>query len=249
MVLEIAVSNIEAAILAEKAGANRIELCDNLTEGGTTPSVAYIAYALQQVTIPVFPIIRPRGGDFLYTAAEFEIMLRDVETCKNLGCVGMVTGLLNADGTVDRVRTKKLVEAAGSMEVTFHRAFDRSRNPFEALEAIIDTGCSRILSSGMQSTAEKGLNILADLVKQAGNRIVIMPGSGVRSSNLELLLQKTGAKEYHSSAATTQRSSMIYKNENFATDDGNYQSVNAEEIFLQKEILNRHPISNVSLHL
>jgi copper homeostasis protein len=239
MILEIAVSNMEAALLAEKAGADRIELCDNLKEGGTTPSHAYIQYAVQHLSIPVFPIIRPRGGDFLYTNAEFEMMLGDILVCKNLGCAGVVIGFLHKNGTVDKERTAILVKAAGNMEVTFHRAFDRTKDAFEALEAVIETGCTRILSSGLSQHVDAGIELLSALVKKAANRIILMPGSGVRSNNLEHLIAVTNAKEFHSSAAINCNSLMQYKNPNFPETDGNYNMVDPLEITLQKEILNR----------
>ncbi|MBU3745302.1 MAG: copper homeostasis protein CutC, partial [Sediminibacterium sp.] len=146
--LEIAVFNYQSAVLAEKAGADRIELCDNPAEGGTTPSYGYLKKTMESISIPVFPIIRPRGGDFLYTPEEWEIVLQDIAICKELGCTGIVTGCLRADGTVNTAPLEMAVEKAYPMQVTFHRAFDRVANPLEAMEQIIQSGCSRILTSG-----------------------------------------------------------------------------------------------------
>ena len=240
MLLEIAVSNIEAALLAESAGADRIELCDNLAEGGTTPSFGYLQYAITTIKIPVFPIIRPRGGNFNYTTAEFETMLLDIAVCKQLGYKGIVTGILLPNGNIDVVRTKLLVAAAAPMQVTFHRAYDRTNNAQTALEDVIKTGCNRILTSGLYTNVNAGLATLVALVQQAGKRIIIMPGSGVRSTNLEQLIIATKATEYHSSAAVAQQNNMEFKNENFEITDGIYNTVATTEIEKQKAILAKH---------
>ncbi len=209
-VLEVIAFNIESCHIAQRAGADRIELCDNPGEGGTTPSFGFIKAARAAVNIQLFPIIRPRGGDFLYSDEEFEIMKDDVLLCKQLGCDGVVIGLLKADGTVDKERTAALVQLAYPMSVTFHRAFDRTANPFEAMEDIIACGCERILTSGQRPTVTEGAHMLKQLVDKAEDRIIIMPGSGVRSGNIEGLKSQTGAMEFHSSARTTLPSSMSY---------------------------------------
>lgn len=209
--LEIACFSATAAMAAAAAGAHRIELCDNIAEGGTTPSWGTIATVLQHVAVPVFPIIRPRGGDFLYTNYEFAIMLEDVKMCSQLGCKGVVLGLLMSDGSIDVTRTTALVEAAGPMEVTFHRAFDRALNPLQALENVIQTGCKRILSSGQKPHAVDGKHLLKILVQQAENRIIVMPGSGVRSHNIAALATYTGATELHSSASMLWPSHMQFQ--------------------------------------
>ena len=211
--LEVIGFNIESCALAQSAGANRIELCDNPGEGGTTPSYGFIKAAREKLQIDLYPIIRPRGGDFLYSDTEFEIMKIDISTCKELGCDGVVIGMLNADRTVDKERCRQLVELAYPMGVTFHRAFDRTADAFGAMEDIIDIGCGRILTSGLQSTAMEGIDTIAALVKQAGERIIIMPGSGVRSDNINLLAQRTGATEFHTSARIFANSNMNYTNE------------------------------------
>jgi copper homeostasis protein len=155
-IIEIATSDFTSSLAAYKGGADRIELCDNLAEGGTTQSKAVIKHCRQKLDIQLFPIIRPRGGDFLYTDGEFEIMYNDIELCKELNCDGVVIGLLKTDGSIDVERTSRLVNLAYPMEVTFHRAFDRCRDPFEALEQLIQIGCSRILTSGQKPTAPEG---------------------------------------------------------------------------------------------
>jgi copper homeostasis protein len=210
--LEIIAFCIEACRVAAASGADRIELCDNPGEGGTTPSAGMIRKAVVTTPIPVFPIIRPRGGDFLYSDAEFEIMQDDVTFCRDIGCQGVVLGLLQADGHVDVERTSKLVERAGNMEVTFHRAFDRVADPFASLEDVIRCGCRRILTSGCRPTAEKGLDIIRELQVRAQGRISIMPGSGIRSSNIAAIVQGTGVTEVHSSAASLSASRMSYVN-------------------------------------
>lgn len=211
--LEVIGFNIESCILAQAAGAHRIELCDNPGEGGTTPSYGFIKAAREKLQIELFPIIRPRGGDFLYSDAEFEVMKTDVQLCKELGCDGVVIGILHADGTVDINRCKALVALAYPLSVTFHRAFDRVQDASKGLEDVIETGCERILTSGLQPTAWEAAETIADLIKQADERIMIMPGSGIRSDNIIELAKKTGAVEFHTSARMNINSRMNYTNE------------------------------------
>ena len=229
--LEVIGFNIESCMLAQAAGANRIELCDNPVEGGTTPSYGFIKAAREVLQISLFPIIRPRGGDFLYTDAEFEVLKNDVKLCKQLGCDGVVIGILNEDGTIDKKRCSQLVELAYPLGVTFHRAFDRVNNPAQALEDVIDIGCERILTSGLQPNAPEGATQIASLIKQAGERIIIMPGSGVRADNLMELANKTGANEFHSSARKNIDSMMKYTN---TTMQENLQSVSVDEDEIRK---------------
>jgi copper homeostasis protein len=212
--LEICAASVASCIAAEDGGANRIELCDNLLEGGTTPSYGTIAVARDKVKIDLYPIIRPRGGDFLYTDLEFEVMIKDIERCKQLGCNGVVIGILTPDGRVDKQRCKLLTELAWPMGVTFHRAFDMTDNPFEALEDIISIGCERILTSGSRNTALEGAPLLKDLLERANDRIAIMAGSGVRSGNIAQLIKATGIIEYHTTAKAYEESKMIYRNPN-----------------------------------
>ncbi len=200
MLLEICCYTPGAAVMAEKAGANRIELCDNPGEGGTTPSYGVLKWVRKNLTIPVFPIIRPRGGHFVYSVDEISMMVEDIRLCKKLGFEGVVIGCLNENGEVAFEETVKLVEEAWPMEVTFHRAFDRVKDPYEALEKIILAGCHRILTSGQTPTAAEGFILITKLVHKAGHDIIVMPGSGVRSSNIARIASETGASEFHSSA-------------------------------------------------
>ena len=211
--LEVIGFNIESCIIAQAAGVHRIELCDNPGEGGTTPSYGFIKAARANLQIELYPIIRPRGGDFLYSDAEFEVMKADVKVCKEFGCDGVVIGILNADGTVDKKRCKQLVTLAYPMGVTFHRAFDRVKDAAQALEDIIEIGCERILTSGLVPNALDGAETLAAFIKQADERIIIMPGSGVKADNIIELAKKTGAVEFHTSARMSIDSKMNYTNE------------------------------------
>jgi copper homeostasis protein len=210
--LEVIAFDLASCQIAQDNGANRIELCANPHEGGTTPSYGMIGTARESTSIQLFPLIRPRGGDFLYTRAEFDSMATDIRQCAQLGCDGVVIGMLYKDGRVDVDRCAELVGHAGDMEVTFHRAFDRVRDPITALEEIIELGCSRILTSGLRPNVDLGKAMLRTLVKAAGSRITIMPGSGVRAGNIAELARFTGARAFHSSARTVHDSVMQYTN-------------------------------------
>ena len=210
--LEVIAFDIESCLIAAENGADRIELCANPFEGGTTPSLGMIRQARKSTGIQLFPIIRPRGGDFLYSKAEFDAMTCDITACLDEGCDGVVIGMLKKDGTVDVDNCRELVIAAGNMEVTFHRAFDRVSDPENSLEEIIAMGCKRILTSGLKPTAPEGSVLLMKLVQQAANRITIMPGSGIRAGNIRALALATGAKAFHSSARLSKGSDMDYKN-------------------------------------
>lgn len=231
-ILEIATSDFVTTRSAVEGGADRIELCANLYEGGTTPSYATIRKCREAFAVSLYPIIRPRGGDFLYTDEEFEIMLQDVRLCKQLGCDGVVTGLLNSDGVIDVLRTAKLAEAAYPMGVTIHRAFDRCRDPFGALEQIIELGCERILTSGQQPSVTDGVQLVADLNRHAGERIIIMPGSGVRKENIKMLAEKTGCTEFHSSLREKSASRMEYIHPAFkdSTESYSNNAINPEDV-------------------
>ncbi len=211
--LEIIGFTIESCIAAQKGGANRIELCDGPGEGGTTPSYGFIKTAREKLSIDLFVMIRPRGGDFYYSEDEFEMMKSDILLCKQLGCDGIVTGILTRDGKVDIDRNKELVQLANPLKATFHRAFDRVADFSEALEDIIDIGFERILTSGGVPKATDGAQKLADLINQAGGRISIMPGSRVNASNILSLAKTTRAIEFHSSASRPLKSSMEFINE------------------------------------
>lgn len=211
-VLEVIAFTHESARIAQRTGAHRIELCDNPGEGGTTPGYGLIKKVREDVSIQVYPIVRPRGGDFLYSPAEYEIMKRDIEMAKQLLCDGVVIGMLTTEGEVDKERMKWLVELAYPMGVTFHRAFDRVKDPYQSLEDIIELGCERILTSGRKPTALEGAFLLKQLAEQANDRIIIMPGSGLRSDNILEIAKQTGATEFHSSARAEKPSAMQYLN-------------------------------------
>ena len=198
--LEIIGFTIEGCVIAQEAGAHRIELCDNPGEGGTTPSYGFIRSAREKLQIELYPIIRPRGGDFLYSSDEFEIMKSDIKICKDLGCDGVVIGMLTKENKVDKKSCSALVELAYPLGVTFHRAFDRTTDAFEAMEDIIDIGCERILTSGQKPAAAEGAGLIKQLVEKANDRIIIMPGSGVTPENITTIANATGATEFHSSA-------------------------------------------------
>jgi len=211
--IEICANSVESAVKAQEGGAYRVELCAGIPEGGTTPSFGDIRMArqlLQQTKLHV--IIRPRGGDFLYSKLELDIMLHDIKVARQLGADGVVFGCLTAEGNVDVPAMKMLMNAVGDMSVTFHRAFDMCKNPQEALEQIIALGCNRILTSGQEPNAVKGIPLLKELVKQADGRIIIMPGCGVNPSNILQIAEETGASEYHFSGRSTYESGMIYRN-------------------------------------
>jgi len=208
--LEICCYNLDSAIIAADAGADRVELCADPGSGGTTPGIGLIRTVRKKIGIELWPIVRIRGGDFLFSEEEFEVMLHEVEACRFAGCDGVVIGMLTADGRVDRNHSARLIEKAYPMGVCFHRAFDWTRNPFEALEDIIEMGCERILTSGQQPTAILGASLIKDLVRQSDGRIQIMPGSGVRAANIADLRKDTGASVFHSSARQIKKSAMEY---------------------------------------
>jgi copper homeostasis protein len=210
--MEVCANSLSSALAAQEGGAARVELCDNLLEGGTTPSYAQIALARKMLNIQLYPIIRPRGGDFLYTDLEFELMKADVSMCRSLGCDGVVIGILKPDGSVDKERCGELIEQARPMGVTFHRAFDMTNDLFKALEDIIGLGCERILSSGGEASAPLGADVLAMLIAQAGDRIRIMPGAGINTGNIVALVKQTSLKEFHASARKAVESKMEFRN-------------------------------------
>ena len=238
-IIEIATSDFNTTRSAVEGGADRIELCANLAEGGTTPSLGTIKKCREAFDILLYLIIRPRGGDFLYSKDEFEIMMNDVKLCKQLGCDGIVIGLLNMDGTIDMVRTAQLVEAAYPLGVTFHRAFDRCRDTFEALEQLIEIGCERILTSGQKPSVVDGVELIAELNKIADERIIIMPGSGVRKENIKMLAEKTGCTEFHSSLRSKTKSPMQFVHPGFAGSEESYYNnfISCQDVILLKEAL------------
>ena len=210
--LEICIDSVESAIAAQQGGANRVELCDNLIEGGTTPSAGTIALARQHIDIDLNVIIRPRGGDFCYSKIEFDVMRRDVETAKAIGANGVVIGLLNEDGSIDVERTGQLIELARPLSVTFHRAFDMARGPYQALEALIGLGVDRILTSGQENSVLEGLDLITDLVQKAGERVIIMPGGDITERNIQKIVAQSKAKEVHMLGNVPLDSPMRYRN-------------------------------------
>ncbi len=212
MILEICSNSLQSAINARDGGADRIELCENLAGGGTTPSYGLLTQTRRHLQIPVHVLIRPRTGDFLYSDLEVEWMKEDIRLCKALGFEGVVLGLLNADGSIDMERTRILTELASPMSVTFHRAFDTCRDPEQGLEDVFACGCDRILTSGLKPTAEEGAELLDKLIVQAAQRIIIMPGSGIQSGNIARLKDQIRAVEWHASAKVPAESGMQYEN-------------------------------------
>ncbi len=195
--IEACTTSVISAIEAQKGGAKRVELCDNIYEGGTTPGYGTIKTAREILTIDLNVMIRPRGQDFCYSDIEFRIMKEDIEVCKQLGADGVVFGILKTDGNIDIERSTELVNLARPMSVTFHHAFDMTPDPFKALEDIISTGADRILTSGHKNKAYDGIDLIRDLVNKAGDRIIIMPGSGINENNIREMKEKTGAWEFH----------------------------------------------------
>jgi copper homeostasis protein len=201
--LEICAASLTSALAAEAGGAHRIELCQNLAQGGITPSYGLIREVRRRLSIPVFVLIRPRPGHFVYSAAELAIMQADIEQCRALDCAGVVLGALDARGRVDVPACRALIAAAGPLQVTFHRAFDECPDQQQALEDVIGLGCRRVLTSGGQATAPAGLPRLAALVQQAAGRIGIMPGAGISPATIRAVAAGSGAREFHSSARGT----------------------------------------------
>ena len=212
ILVEACVEAAESAVAAAEGGAGRVELCDNLVEGGTTPSAGAIAIVRRRLTIPVHVMIRPRGGDFCYSNLELAVMRRDIAVAKELGAHGVVFGLLAPDGSVDVKRTKDLIKVARPLAVTFHRAFDMSRDPFEALDALIALGVERVLTSGQQPSVPEGLPLIRELVAKAAGRIGVLPGGGITPANAAQVVKETGVTEIHMHAARTFPSPMTFRN-------------------------------------
>ena len=241
MKLEIIGFNIESCIAAQEAGAHRIELCDNPSDGGTTPSYGFIKAARKKLSIELYVMIRPRGGDFMYSDDEFEIMKTDIEMCRQCGCDGVVIGLLKKDGTIDKKRCTELIALAYPLGVTFHRAFDRAKDPLSTLEDIIETGCERILTSGQRPKAIDGAQIIKELITQAEDRIIIMPGSGVDAGNIISIAENTGAIEFHSSASFYSESKMDYINLSM-NEHLQHITLNKDEVIKMVKLLKEYRI-------
>lgn len=201
MLVEICATSVQSAVNAQQAGAERIELCSELAVGGTTPSYGLLKQIMKEISIPVFVLIRPRSGDFLYSDFEFEVMKTDIKICKELGCKGIVSGVLKEDFSIDLLRTQELIELSKPLEFTFHRAFDLTKNPLKSLEELIDLGASRILTSGQETSAEKRIDLLVQLKKLTENKLTILPGGGINPDNVNLF-KENGFKEIHASASS-----------------------------------------------
>lgn len=238
MLLEVCAFNLQSSVIAERVGAKRVELCENPADGGTTPSYGTIKQTREKISISLYPIIRPRAGNFFYDEEEFAIIKQDILLCKQLGCDGISTGVHLQNGEIDTERLKRIVEWAYPMGVTCHRVFDATPNPFKALEEIIDCGCERILTSGQKTAAPDAIDILAELVQRANGRIIIMPGAGVRSSNIEALINGTGATEFHTSARIMAPDPVTFRNPAIA-DATNWYIANEEELNKIIGILNK----------
>jgi len=245
-VLEICCYSVECALTAQRRGADRIELCAAPKEGGLTPSYGVLKAARRALTLPVHPIIRPRGGDFCYSAGEFSAMLDDVALVRDLGFPGLVIGLLDEDGQIDMPRMAQIMAAARGLAVTFHRAFDMCANPLQAYEKLAELGVARILTSGQQSSAEKGLSLITELNARSGVPI-LMAGAGVRAGNLHKFLD-AGVKELHSSAGKWTPSPMRYRNTglSMSTDAGadeySRYSVDGESVAVMKAMIDRYHV-------
>ena len=228
-IMEVCAFNIQSAIIAEKAGAARVELCDNPVEGGTTPSYGTIRQTREKISISLYPIIRPRSGNYLYDENEMAIIKQDILICKELGCNGISVGVQKIDGQIDIDKMKQIVEWAYPMGVTCNRAFDVTPDPYLALENLIEAGCERVLTSGQKTAAPDAGEVLNKLVLQAGSRIIIMPGAGINSVNIEKLILESGAKEFHGSARKVVANPMAFAN-NLVTDFGNVYVTDEDEL-------------------
>jgi copper homeostasis protein len=213
VILEICADSVESAVAAQLGGASRVELCSDLFEGGVTPSAGLISTVRRKLDIDLYVMIRPRGGDFCYTAEELATMENDVHVAKQLGANGIVLGVLHEDGNVDVARTRSLIEMGRPLKTTFHRAFDMSRNLSQSLEDVIRAGADRVLTSGGEQKAEDGIDTIAQLVKAANQRISLMVGSGITRSNVRRVIEATGVREIHASMRVHVPSPMRHHNE------------------------------------
>ncbi len=210
--LEVCVESVDGAVAAQNGGADRVELCANLLEGGTTPSAGSVRLARRLLQIGLQVMVRPRGGDFCYSANEFEVMKLDIESAKAAGADGVVFGILASDGSIDVPRTQELASLARPMSVTFHRAFDMTRDPFAAVETLAALGIDRVLTSGQESSVLEGLDLIAALVRRAGDRIIIMPGGGIHERNFARIAGQSGASELHVAALAETDGAMKFRN-------------------------------------
>ncbi|WP_108821314.1 copper homeostasis protein CutC [Dysgonomonas sp. Marseille-P4361] len=238
--LEVCAGSVQSAIEGQKGGAVRVELCDNLVEGGTTPALSQIEKSRELLHIQLNVIIRPRGGDFLYTNLEFDLMKSDIHHCGKAKCDGVVIGILNADGSIDMQRNSELVAIAKQygMSVTFHRAFDRCNDLFKSLEDVIELGCDRILTSGGEKTALEGKEVLKELIEKAEDRIIIMPGGGINEENISGLVKATNLKEFHGSFRSRYTGGMEYKASHFDDFNEEYSILRTDVSKVKKAIEN-----------
>jgi copper homeostasis protein len=210
--VEVCVDSVASAIAAERGGAERIELCSSLIEGGVTPSAGVIETVRAAVSLPLHVMVRPRGGDFCYDDHEFVILQRDIVLAKRFGVDGIVFGILDVNGTLDVERSRRLVDAARPLAVTFHRAFDMTADLFQALEDVCAAGADRVLTSGGEQTSLQGIETIARLVEQSADRIIVMPGSGIKPDNARALVEQTGAREIHVGLRSSVPNPMLHRN-------------------------------------
>lgn len=228
--LEIAANSLASALAAQMGGADRVELCDNLGEGGTTPSYGTLAVTRDRLRIPLYALIRPRTGDFHYDAPELDVMLRDIENCVRMGCDGVVIGALDEAGDVDDALCRELIAAAGPLGVTFHRAFDAARDRLRALDSIVALGCERVLTSGGEADALTGAARIAEFVERAGSRLSVMAGAGIDAGNIGEVAARSNAHEFHGSARTMRASSSRHRNASLRGLEIDWWETDAEKV-------------------
>lgn len=247
MTLEACVNSGVSAIEAEKGGADRVELCENMAEGGCTPSAGSIIYTREHINIALLVMIRPRGADFCYNRDEFEIMKGDIRSAKNLGADGVVFGILNPDGSIDKERMAQLADLARPMSVTCHRAFDMTRDPFEAMDELIRLGIDRILTSGQSDSALQGAPLIRELILRSRSKIIIMPGHGIKEHNLDEVIRATGADEFHMYLTKNVATQMNYIRNNVrmgpsGNSEYEYLVVDRDRIARAKEIIKNYSV-------
>lgn len=228
--LEIAANSLASALAAQQGGADRVELCVSLTEGGVTPSYGLLAAVRDQLRIPLYVLVRPRAGDFVYSEADIAIMLRDVELCRRLGCDGVVIGALTVDAEVDLPSCRALMAATTGLGVTFHRAIDATRDPLRALDQVIGLGCERVLTSGAAATALRGAEVVRQMQARASGRIRVMAGAGLGRDNLVEVIAATGVSEFHASARGWRHSSMAWHNPDLQGLAPDHQESDVDEV-------------------
>lgn len=239
LLLEIACGSLGSALAAQAGGADRVELFADLASGGTTPSHGTLAVARDRLHLPLFVLVRPRAGDFLYDPAEVDAMLADIRHCRALGCDGVVLGALTAEAAIDLPVCRELVAAAGDMQVTFHRAFDAVRDAHAALEDVVALGCTRVLSSGGRASALEGADTLAARVAQANGRVGVMAGAGISAATVVEVARRSGCGEFHASASRLHASRMVHRNDTLRGLDNDYLQSDVGEIVALRAALDR----------